>query len=629
MTPSAIVIVVAGAAAAWFAAGSTGMLGHPLQHALTWLALAVAIVAAWPKKHSFATWAILAVGAILALFSGASRLPTVNVLAVAIMLAAIAQAAGGLSGRVALIMALAAMLLALFRFACDCIPTVWLAADAKGWLLGRIAGWLTGSRLEVGATFGGLDLLVLMTAIYVGWLVCTAPPRRGRAIWAALAILIGHCVYLAVLAHAEDLLAALPARVVPPESDIDHVGIWTWSNGLRTLVPWNLPLLALAINGAILACMFRFAPWIPVVEIDPEKLKKLKEKEEKIEIPGSVLATDLLFGFGPPLLAVAVTVTAALGLNRSDLQGKTVLAYEKGYLNWIKPEYDSPLDGTYGMLPAFVESLGGKFAKSATLSKEELDSAAVLLLLHPDKPWPKDTLERVWDYVRGGGSLLLVADPQFNEGDSRSTFNDVLQPTAMQVRFDTAVMRAGDWEQSYEVLAHPASAGIDDLRNRFGIQLGSSIRTCWPARPILVGRWGWSDPGNDAANTGVFNVQRRRATRRSGAGRRAIAGPRADRSVGRQFPLAQRGIGRFLPICRAVVRLSGRPAGESARPLAAVVGPGDFAGPGCAVGVAAGGVADHAHFDGAGRFVGLLHRGGALVGPGAAGRPPAQIAGLQ
>ena len=52
-------------------------------------------------------------------------------------------------------------------------------------------------------------------------------------------------------------------------------------------------------------------------------------------------------------------------------------------------------------------------------------------------------------------------------------------------------------------MAHPAAIGIDDLRNRFGIQLGSSIRTRWPARPALVGRWGWSDPGNDAADTGV------------------------------------------------------------------------------------------------------------------------------
>ena len=59
------------------------------------------------------------------------------------------------------------------------------------------------------------------------------------------------------------------------------------------------------LNGAIAAVMFRGASWLPVVEPDPKQLKKQKEKEEKEEVPGSVLATDMLFRFGPVLLAVA------------------------------------------------------------------------------------------------------------------------------------------------------------------------------------------------------------------------------------------------------------------------------------------------------------------------------------
>lgn len=503
VAPQAIVVLVAGSVASWLAAGSVGFLGHALQHALTWLAMAVALLAGWPRDNrSFAAWTILAVGTMLGVSLTASTLPTVNVLAVAAVLAAIAQVNRGLTGRVALIAAFGATALGLFRFACDSIAAVWLAADAIGWTLGRIAGWLAGCRLEVGATFGGIDFLVLTGAVYAGWLVCTCPPRRCRAIWAAVAIVVGHFAYLAVLARSDDLLAALPKPVVPPVSDIDHVGIWTWGNGLRTLIPWDVPLLAVAIHGTILALMSRGAPWIPIVEIDPEKLRRQREREEKEEIPGSVLAADMLSRFGPVLLAVAATVSVALGLNKSDLRNKTIVAYEKGYLNWLKPEYDSPTEGSYGLLPSFVESLGGKFVKSATLSYQDLAEADVLLLLHPDEPWPEGMLERVWEYVRRGGSLLLVAEPAVNEGGSRSSFNDVLQPTAMKVRFDTAVTRIGHWEQSYEAFAHPATAGIDDSRNHFGVQLGSSIRTSWPARPVLVGRWGWSDPGSDAALTG-------------------------------------------------------------------------------------------------------------------------------
>ena len=39
------VAALAGMAAAWFAAGSTGLLSHPLRNGLTWLALAVVVLA--------------------------------------------------------------------------------------------------------------------------------------------------------------------------------------------------------------------------------------------------------------------------------------------------------------------------------------------------------------------------------------------------------------------------------------------------------------------------------------------------------------------------------------------------------------------------------------------------------
>ncbi len=503
VAPQAVVILAVGMIAAWLAAGSTGLLAHSLQHALTWLALAIVFAAAWPRENrSPGTWAVLVIGAGLGFCFTASALPTINVLAVAVVLAAIGQVSRGLTARVSLITALAAGILAIYRFACDCCPMVWLAADLKGWMLGRAAGWLAGSPLQVGSTFGGLDFLVFMTAIYIGWLVCTEKPRLARGLWAAAAIIIGHFVYLAVLANSEKLLAALPDMAMPKESDINHVGIWTLGNGLRMLIPWNVPLLAVLVNVVIAVVMFRWATWLPVIEIDPKVLKKQKEKEEKEEVPGKVLATDMLFRFGPPLLAVAATLLVALGVNHSDLKGKTVVAYEKGYVNWLKPEYESQTDGFFGLLPMFVESLGGKFLRSKELSEQDLAQADVLILVHPDEPWPEETLQRIWKYAYCGGSLLLVTDPAVHEVNSQSSFNDVLKPTAMRVRQDTAVTRTGNWEQSYEVLSHPAVAGMDDWRNRFGFELGSSIRTRWPARPVLVGRWGWSDPGSDAVLTG-------------------------------------------------------------------------------------------------------------------------------
>ena len=496
----AIVALTAGMIAAWFAAGSTGLLGHPLQHVLTWLALAVAIIAAWPENsRNFGTWAIFTIGAGVAACFTASIVPAVNVLAVAVVLAAIAQINRRQTNRLLFIAALGATTLGCFRLACATIPLVWTAADRLGRLFGSIAGLLTGQRLEVGATFGGIDFLVLTGTVYIAWLIYTVPPRRRRAVRAAVAILFGHLVYLTLLAYSEKLLNLLPQMVVPPKSDLNNVGIWTWSDGLRTLIPWNMPLLAMLIHCGIVATMAGVAPWLPIVEIDPLELERQKEKESKEDIPGSVLAKDLLFNFCPTLLAVMAAASVAWTTNSSDLKGKTIVAYERGNLNWLKPEYGSPEVGLYGMLPTFVKSLGGNFVVSKNLSSEDLATADVLLLIHPNQPWSKETLERVWAYVEQGGSLLLAAEP----GDASGRVNEILKPLAMTVRSDAAVARTGGWEQSYDATSHPAVSGIDDARNKFGVQLGSSISTGWSARQVLVGRWRWSEPDGSAALSGV------------------------------------------------------------------------------------------------------------------------------
>ena len=147
-------IVVLGAlvAAAWIAAGSLGLLGHPLRHALTWLALAVAIAADWPgRDRSFIRWTMLAGTAVLALIMTASAQPAVNVLAVTLLAAALVRPQSGLHGRVVLIAALATAVLGIFRLTCSSIPTVWLAADAVGRNFGRLAGMITGEPLWIGA----------------------------------------------------------------------------------------------------------------------------------------------------------------------------------------------------------------------------------------------------------------------------------------------------------------------------------------------------------------------------------------------------------------------------------------------------------------------------------------------
>jgi len=542
---AAIVTAVAIVAAAWIAAGSLGLLAHPLRHALTWAALAVAMVAGCSKqKQTSIQWATLAGAAVLALIMTACTFSAANVLAVTLVAAVLARSHDGIHGRIVMIAALSTAVLGIFRLATTSIPTVWLAADAAGRMLGRMAGATAGEPLWVGATFGGLDFLVLMTALYAGWLVCTAQPRSARAIYAAVAILLGHLIYLTALAWSNRLLAALPDPVLPEITDVNRLGVWTWGNAARSLLPWNLPVLAGLIHAMIAVAMFRWATWLPVAEADATEETNLS-KDPSPPAPllasgargkvGSKLARALP-RFGPVVLAAAVPMLTVLALGESTLEEKRIVALKEGYANWTKPEHldeapeeeapeeeapeeeateekqhrkqantQRPNAGEFGMLPWFVGSLHGD-----GLAEKGLDEADVLLLLHPDQPWSEEDLKQLRRFVVAGGSLLVAAEPtvhgRTSQGAFESTFNDLLGAlgVAMYVRNDTAISAAPHWEHCLETTVHPATIGIGDRRNRFALLSTSSIDVRWPARPVLVGRFGFSDPGSDAAKTGAF-----------------------------------------------------------------------------------------------------------------------------
>ncbi len=479
-----VVVALAGLAGAWIAAGSTGLLGNPLRHAMIWISLGTAIIAAWRPALSIRRIIILLAGVAIAIVMTISVLPVVNVMAVTLVLTTIAISQSGVDKRVILLTAIATMIFGIYKLVSTSIPLVWLVADWLGGLIGRIAGDITGEPLWVGATFAGIDFLVLMVALYAGWLVNTQPPRRTRAIYGALAILTGHVLYLIVLTFVPQILDRFPK----PSLDAD----WSWSAIIHMLVPWNLPILVGIIHMIIAIAMFRWSKWLKTTPLSGQMVRPV------ISIVTVAILTVIL-----PMLTT-------LCLNRSDLKGKKIVVYEKGFLNWFKPvhdEYGRLSIGMYGMLPIYVESLGADCVISHDLSKQDIEDADILILLYPDEFWVDGQLERIWNFVRAGGSLLVLGEHTTRDSHGNNRFNEVLAPSAMQVRFDSAKFEIGGWLQSYQALSHPITLGIPDDYNQFGVVIGASVQADWPARPILIGKWGWTDfgdEGNDRAMLGNY-----------------------------------------------------------------------------------------------------------------------------
>jgi hypothetical protein len=494
-----VTAVIAGIAAAWVAAGSAGMMAAPLGHALVWLALAAAILAGWPpRRPSAGDWVFLAAAVLGGIVMTAAPAAPLDVLAVALVLAALARISSGVAGRAMLLAALAVAVLGIFRLAEGSIPLVWLSAAALGQGLGWLAGRLTGRPLWIGSSFGGIDYLVLMTVLAVGWLASTPPPRRARAMGVAAAILLGHLAYLVLLACCPAIVAALPEVVPPPQSDISHLGLWAWGNAVRTLLPWNLPAVALLIHATIAGVIFRRGPWIAVIEGPSQRLA------EEAEATGTrALVLDALLRFGPGVLAVLLPIVTMLAMGPSDLKDRTIVAYDAPGLDWSNPPSGRQTARTaysFGMLPALVEDFGGHLRHSAELSAHDLKGADVLLLLTrpAGEHLSPAQLERVWNFVRSGGSLLVAAAPETQPGATQKLLNPLLAPTAMSLGDDTAVPAAKNWEEVCQAMPQPAAAGVNARQNGCGLVQPVMLRASWPANPLWIGRWAWGSSGGDA-----------------------------------------------------------------------------------------------------------------------------------
>jgi hypothetical protein len=469
-------------AAAWIAAGSTGLLGHALRHALALFFLAAAFIVGLPSgklsRNRVFALGFVAIGALILL---SSRLMPVNVMASALVLAALGWLRPSAQQAPFHIASASVLVLGLYKFAVMAIPWVWLFMDGLADAITFLPGFVSRQPLNTGATYAGLDYLVLMSVLYALWATCAPTPKAKRVLKTGGVILAAHFVYLLVLAFAPKILSLLPAAQT--EAVFGQKAPWHWTQALRTLIPWNVPALAAVLHMVVANFLFKTLPVMSGPGSQPARFR----------VPRFAVSAALIG------LALLLPVLASLNTQPLSLTGKKIVLYEKGFLNWLKPkhdEYGRLSVGMYGMLSEFLQSYGAQCVVSPDLSAADLQGAHLLVLIFPNKPWTNGQLDRIWNFVRDGGSLLVLGEHTVREKEGGNRFNDVLQPTAMRVAFDSAMFEIGGWLESYEALSHPATAGLSDHRNEFGVVIGASVEARWPARPMLAGRFGFSDPGD-------------------------------------------------------------------------------------------------------------------------------------
>jgi hypothetical protein len=545
-----ITAILAILATALIAAGDAGLLHHALRHAFMWVAILAAVITCWPRGRGLRGAFWTAAGAVAAVALTTSPLSQVNVMAAPVLGAGLALSRTGRDRRMLGLAVQATAIFGIYRVAVTSIPVLWMAMDAAGSTLGHLGGAIARRPLSVGATFAGIDVLVLFGAFYVLWLIATPRSRLIRGASVAVAMVLGHLLYLALVARAADLAAALP--VPPPDPNKmfmmpSDVPPWSFWPAVATLIPWNLVAVAGIIQLIVIGVALRLCR-------SPEEAARNR--------------SILRFVAGALLLAlvVAIPLSTCLYFQPASLEGKKIVVNKEGFINWLRPkhgDYGRLSIGMYGMLPDLVASYGGTLVQTETFSDEDLKDADAIILIFPNKPWKAGQLKRIWNFVEGGGSLLVMGEHTIHEDDPEldktpadvlpkgyravpfrqipgkldflgkltehanfivitpegevldhslgateeeairnahvrhgSRFNDALFPTAMRVNFDCAEWTIGGWLDCYETQAHPTTAWGRGDRNDFGAVIGGSVRVRSPARPLILGKWGYEDAGD-------------------------------------------------------------------------------------------------------------------------------------
>jgi len=307
-------------------------------------------------------------------------------------------------------------------------------------------------------------------------------------------------------AMALPTLVALILLVLVREAAVERRHRYRWAMGLLVLVAAHLLYLAMLKYYARWVASHRGWDWL------------ILNSQHVFLILGSIAYT--LFDRGRPVrwlgplptrrvafatsLAFALGVAAAMTLGWTTAPGRgspRVMIYDAGYMNWKVPVhgvYGERSAGMFGMLPAALQSVGFDVIASDDLTRlEGADAPACIVMINIQEYLEDEDKERIWRFIERGGGLLCLGDHTGVAG-IRGPFNDLLEPVGIRFRFDSSTFFGDGWSDALDYRAHPMNRGVTTAED-FQIWVGATLDIDVNARPVVVGRYGYSDIG-DAAN---------------------------------------------------------------------------------------------------------------------------------
>ncbi|MEW6096070.1 MAG: hypothetical protein AB1567_06050 [bacterium] len=336
-------------------------------------------------------------------------------------------------------------------------PFFWCWMQSLSLSLTTLISLFIGRNILLGHTFLGLHVSLLFIFIILSSYLFSHKKKIHFLVLSLLLILVIQVVYIIGFAYLEEILY---------KKDI-----------LLLSLPLFFPLLLLV------------PLYLNLKQVEFSLVSLNLREKNKFTIPIILLLVCFSIGF------LTFTYPSVKAVNKEN-----VVFYTKGFLNWGIPNFEdfgAHSSGMFGNLPLFAARLGFEPNWTEIISQEILKDASVLVMINIDEPILESEKSAIWNFVKKGGSLLLLGDHTFYKEGGSNHLNDILEPVNIRYNFDSADYFIGGWLHSYEYLNHPLTIGLGDIEDEPGIVVGASLKVNYPAYPIIMGKYGYSDPGEE------------------------------------------------------------------------------------------------------------------------------------
>jgi hypothetical protein len=387
-----------------------------------------------------------------------------------------------------------ALFAGIFFLALKYSPVAWKVWQQVSLESSQWVGELVRAPLRLGPTYSGFNVSFLfLLAIFV---LFAFTDRRSwsrfiLAIVYVAAINFGYLVLMTTLGNTE-----IGSPLPPPQDPKSLLPLLSRHLGPEFLghhVPWNLPFV-----------LFIFE--LPAIWLIAHNavLRPTRLFPRPLEVPWAAgMVVTLVVGVG--LLAVRLPETPRLVHTHPGTAGAPaataptrVVFYDKGFLNWAVPNYGAYgaySTGMFGRLPIFVRQLGFDASLVPHLDNETLRSAQIAVVINPMTNLPDAERRALWQFVRRGGSLLVLGDHTWRGDKGDDVLGHLLEPAAIRFNFDSAEYHIGGWLYGYGYTGDPIYYRSRADLDAPGIGVGASLRLRGKAEPILLGVHGFADQG--------------------------------------------------------------------------------------------------------------------------------------